>query len=137
MFPGYVFDLDDAVVAFERWLDELGGLPSEVVVETLEDGFGEVITLRFNQLTVRFPAAKTVLDVALDVDASLTPTFYKFDFRHQDGELIHRWDMHQGHEEEHGGPWHIHDGCEENRRPADPVDLRRIGERVVEFNAAR
>lgn len=136
MFPGYVSDLDDAWVAFEGWLEGLGGeLPDEIVVSPIVDSDGGTVGVEFRELLVEFPASETFLQVALTIDIALLPTDYKFDFRHRDGTLIWRYDMHRGHESQHGGPWHVHDGTEENRRPSEPMDLHGIAELVVAFNA--
>lgn len=136
MFPGYVWTFDDAIAAFERWLDQLGGeLSGDIDASTLENDRGDEVLLRFGALRVRFPAAKTLLEVALDVDILLTPTYYKFDFRQEDGTFLWRYDMHKGHEREFGVPWHIHEGSEQNRLPSEQVDLVGIAARVVAFNA--
>lgn len=138
MFPGHVWDLDDACVAFERWLDELGGqVDGQLDVSVIVNASDEAVGLRFAEVHVRFPAVKTTLLVALDVDSALTPVFYKFDFRHDNGPLIWRYDMHQGHEHEHGGPWHVHRGDENRRFPTTAINLDHVRDQVVSFNADR
>jgi hypothetical protein len=138
VFPGHVSNFDDATVAFERWLAQLGGEPiGDVAFELLVDGGGEPVGLSIRELAIRFPAVGTVLEVAVNVDTSLMPTYYKFDFRHQGGKLIWRYDMHKGHEREHGGLFHVHYGNEQNRRPSRQMDLGDITDRVVAFNAGQ
>jgi hypothetical protein len=137
VFPGHVWDFDDASVAFERWLDELGGEvdDEDLDVSAIVNASGDEVALRFGRVGIRFPAAGTILVVALDVDLELTPIFYKFDFRHDDGRLIWRYDMHRGHEREDGVPWHVHEGDEHRRFPTKPTCLAKVRDRLVAFNA--
>jgi hypothetical protein len=101
-------------------------------VEEDLDANKQVLFVDVSEFHVDFAHAGTVLTVALSFDRKLEVDFYKFDLRRTSGKLLWREDNHEGHEREHGGPYHLHIGPEDDHRvPAAAVTLVDIAEKVV------
>ena len=84
---------------------------TEIVVS---EGAGVLVVDPFR---VGFPTAsgEAVLEVGFVLKHDLESTWYRFNLT-VDGVFAWRLDQHPGHEAEHGGPWHVHQGPGQNVR---------------------
>lgn len=84
---------------------------------------------------VDYPVVGTELLVSLVIRGDLTAARYRFQYRRSRGALLWRADKHPGHEEEFGGPCHLHIGPETNHRVASPeMTLALVADKVVATN---
>lgn len=81
---------------------------------------------------VRFTATATELTFGFTLDAALIATWYTFDLRRSNGELLWRHDCHRGHEDILGGPHHLHIGPDEGHRiAARPMTLEQVATKIT------
>ncbi|HUF34264.1 MAG TPA: DUF6516 family protein [Acidimicrobiales bacterium] len=127
LFPPHIRSFDAAVEFVAGWVDMIGGhITSELAV--LDTGR----TLRVAPTTVTFAGTATVLTFSFTLDADLVATWYRFDLRRSDDELLWRHDCHPGHEDIFGGPHHLHIGPDEGHRiAAQPVTLEQVATKIV------
>lgn len=133
LFPAAVRTLDDAIAFLPRWAEMIGGeLISGIETDELVDAGGAVAVVRVRPIRVLFRSSATELTVRLVFSADLEPLGYSFDLRRDNGALLWRHDCHEGHEHEHGGPWHLHIGPDESHRvSSEPMTLAAIADKVV------
>jgi hypothetical protein len=107
-----------------------GELISGIETDELVGAGGAVAVVRVRPFRVLFPSSATELTVRLVFSAELEPFGYSFDLRRDTGPLLWRHDCHEGHEQEHGGPWHLHIGPDESHRVwSEPMTLASIADR--------
>lgn len=130
-------DADAALDYLLTWCESLGGEPLDGIDwEEHTDHAGRVTVLAVRPFRVSFEVG-TILTVAMDMDAHLRASFYRFDLR-RGGELLFRHDCHPGHEELGNGPYHLHLGpAEDDRRADDAQTLETIFELVTAENQRR
>ena len=133
LFPAHVRTLDDAIAFLPRWAEMIGGeLISGIETDELVGAGGALSVVRVRPFRVLFHSSATELTVRLVFSAELEPFGYSFDLRRDTGALLWRHDCHEGHEHEHGGPWHLHIGPDENHRVwSEPMTLASIADKVV------
>lgn len=127
LFPPHIRGFDTAVTFVVDWTEMMGG-----------DITGDLVVLRNEQALdvdrtrATFAGTETVLTFSFTVDADLVATWYRFDLRRSNGELLWRHDCHAGHEVTLGGRHHLHIGPDEGHRiPADPVTLEQVATKIV------
>ena len=138
-FPPHIRTADQAIDFLPAWAETFGGvLRDGIDVDEDLDDSGQLAFYDVKEFHVVFEHASTVLTVALSFDPSLNVDFYKFDLRRTDGTLLWREDNHVGHEQEHGGPHHLHIGPEENHRvPTSAMTFAEVAEKVVSTHISR
>lgn len=132
VFPHHITTPAEAHDFLLEWAEQFGGeLRDGIHLQRRRDG-----TRHVDDFHIAFPTVGTVLTVMMDFDDALVAYYYKFDLRRSDGTLLWREDNHPGHENEHGGPCHLHIGPQENHRvPSTAATLASVADKVAATNA--
>jgi hypothetical protein len=82
---------------------------------------------------VEFESVGCELTARFILDDQLRAAKYSFHYGTSSGELLWREDKHPGHEDEHGGPWHLHVG--KSRRRSSEKTMEDIAKKIRQFNS--
>lgn len=109
---------DDLVIEIGEFLDRLGGVQRQANQSVGVPVSGGAVCVSTLDVRLEFPARSAFLTANIVIDGGGVVLRYSFDLRKEPNVLIRRWDFHEGHELEHGGPFHIHEGPSETNRVA-------------------
>lgn len=116
LFPIHLRTIPDGLDFLWDWPWQLGG--HIIGRPDIRPGLGGKLTIA--DLHIGWAPTDPRLSVSLTLAPDLDAPYYRFDFR-RDGVLLWRADCHPGHEEEFGGPHHLHLGPTEHARVASPA----------------
>ena len=124
MFPGYVRTVADAIAYIDDWARATGGSRiSGIALRRVPGG------LQLRQFEIGYGDGR-VLSITLTLDGELAAVRYRFHLQ-RNGAFVWRLDKHPGHEDELGGPTHVHlSPLPKDRYPHPPVTFAEVADRL-------